>query len=432
MIQIALLLLGGDFLRSRAKYLWLMGVLWSITGCVIFLDGLDGAPLFPLKTFGALLLLESLVTLSIASSGIGAQKAVLYFKGGIFLFVAVSMLLNHQYSNMLLAFFFSATYAIVGLFILASAWVVRFPYWRTTCITGVLYLAFALFLVMHPHSAVSFFLGGMIVSSSVNMLIVAKRLHGLKWTTSVFELMLPVDFFTARPAKEEPEAGAMPQPAAAGPLNVHVWTPEGSAKGSTLPRPVINRYIAAVDVNGVISTGHAALEASPLVYISLYPAQDIDRSPSEFLRLLKATHDNDVPGIFQPDYITESTRWCASDRKITFRDYNLKGLLHFWQRYQQDMTYNLTYRNCSSSTAYALESALDGVLSARTRSWHAMVKMLFMPELWIAAQVRQRATTMAWTPGLVMDYARALNAIVHPVPRPWYQRMPWGQRAQKP
>ncbi|SQC90703.1 Uncharacterised protein [Cedecea neteri] len=46
-----------------------------------------------------------------------------------------------------------------------------------------------------------------------------------------------------------------------------------------------------------------------------------------------------------------------------------------------------------------------------------------MPELWIAAQVRKRAISMAWTPGLVMDYARALRSIVHPVPEPWYQRL---------
>lgn len=43
----------------------------------------------------------------------------------------------------------------------------------------------------------------------------------------------------------------------------------------------MNRYIAAVDSAGVISTGHAALEMQD-IYISLYPAVDIDRSPSEF------------------------------------------------------------------------------------------------------------------------------------------------------
>ncbi|KCV30154.1 hypothetical protein L489_1189 [Bordetella bronchiseptica 00-P-2730] len=45
-----------------------------------------------------------------------------------------------------------------------------------------------------------------------------------------------------------------------------------------------------------------------------------------------------------------------------------------------------------------------------------------MPELWIAAQVRRRAQAMAWTPGLTLDYSRALRAIVHPVGQPWFTR----------
>ena len=52
-----------------------------------------------------------------------------------------------------------------------------------------------------------------------------------------------------------------------------------------------------------------------------------------------------------------------------------------------------------------------------------VLNVLCMPELWIAAQIRRRALMMAWTPGLIMDYARALRAIVHPVPVPWYKRL---------
>ncbi len=84
MIQIALLLFGVDFVRSKAKFLGVIGIIWGLMGIGIFIDGLDGVLYFPLQVFGALMLLESLVTLSIASSGVGAQKAVLYFKGGIF------------------------------------------------------------------------------------------------------------------------------------------------------------------------------------------------------------------------------------------------------------------------------------------------------------------------------------------------------------
>src|SRR3954454_8802895 len=78
-------------------------------------------------------------------------------------------------------------------------------------------------------------------------------------------------------------------------LTVHVWTPVGSAKGEARRQPIVDRYIAAVDRNGVISTGHAALEAPDGIYVSLYPAVEFDRSPDDFARLLRATRENDVP-----------------------------------------------------------------------------------------------------------------------------------------
>lgn len=165
------------------------------------------------------------------------------------------------------------------------------------------------------------------------------------------------------------------------------------------------------------------MELVPSIYISLYPAADIDRSPSEFLNVLKATRENDVPGTFQPDYVTEAANWCDSNRQIQFHRYNSSALLRFWSGYQLTKIYNLTSRNCSSSVAYALEASLDGVLAKQSKSWLGTLRILTMPELWIAAQVRRRALSMAWTPGLVMDYARALRHIVHPVPQPWYQRI---------
>ncbi len=97
-------------------------------------------------------------------------------------------------------------------------------------------------------------------------------------------------------------------------LTVHVWT--GSAKQEARRQLIVDRYIAAVDRQGTISTEHAALETPEGIYISLHPAVDIDRSPDEFSRILHATRDNDVPGLWQPDYVTESTAWCESTHKV--------------------------------------------------------------------------------------------------------------------
>ncbi len=187
--------------------------------------------------------------------------------------------------------------------------------------------------------------------------------------------------------------------------------------------PIIDRYIAAVDANGRISTGHAALESPEGIYISLYPAAELDRSPADFSRILRATPDNDVPGLFQPDYATESSAWCPSTVRVRIRNYDPGKLQVFWEHYRTNPTYNLTHRNCSSTVSQALEAALDGAI-ARLHGGRVgrtgVVRLLVSPELWIAAQIRKRAVTMAWTPGLTLDYARALSMLADPRPFAWW------------
>lgn len=431
MLQIALLLFGVEFIRSKSWFIGLVGILWAALGTGVMIDGLDGDLHFPIQVFGILLLLESLVTLSVASSGLGTQRAVLFFKGGICFFVATLILANKVYSNLLLAIMFGFTYFVIGLLVITSAWVVRFPRWRSSLASGAAQVAFAGLLVspypIDSNATVSFFLGVLMVVGGFNTLRLARRTWRLRHGTSTFELLAPGDLladFLDAPPEAPPEAIPEPDIAPGTPLVLHIWTPEGTSDAATIPRPIINRYIAAVDTQGVISAGHSALELAPVVYLSLYPVADIDRSASEFFRILKATRDNDVPGVFLADYATEVAQWCASDRKILFHKYNAKALIHFCTHYRRQATYNLTYRNCSSSAAFALEASMDGVLSDRALRWSSVLQTLLMPELWIAAQVRKRAMTMAWTPGLLMDYARALRLIVHPVPQPWFKRLP--------
>lgn len=435
MIQIVLLLFGVEFVQTKAKYLMLIGILWGVLGVSIFIDGLDGVTYFPLRVFGTLLFVESLVTLSIASSGVGAQKAVLYFKGAIFCSVSILILFNRAYSNLLLAIVFGFAFFVIGLFIISSAWVVRYPHWKNAMLGGIAQIIFAFFMFSpyptHYKATVPVFLGTLMLISGINTARLALRARQISEGISIFDLLAPSDIqndLTKHPVSLTSDSSNADF---IGPLTVHIWTPVGTANTSPIPRPVINRYIAAVDTDGVISTGHAALELSPDIYISLYPESDIDRSPSEFLNILKATQDNNVPGVFQPDYATEAANWCDSDRKVYLNQYNGMALLRYWKGYRMTTTYNLTYRNCSSSVAYALEASLEGVLSEQSKSWGSTLRTLFMPELWIAAQVRKRALSMAWTPGLVMDYARALRSIVHPVPEPWYQRLSikWRERS---
>jgi hypothetical protein len=207
------------------------------------------------------------------------------------------------------------------------------------------------------------------------------------------------------------------------PLTVHVWTPVGSAASPrSAHRLLIDRYIAAIDGKGMISTGHAALELPPDIYISHYPALDLDHSPDEFARLFRATPDNNVKGHFQPSYAFESAEWCPADAGVDFHTYDAVRLRAHWDTYRVDDTYNLTNRNCSVTVAVALEAALEGTLGTDA-GWGRFWRLLANPDLWVAAMLRARAESGTWTPGLVLDYARSLHALVEPQQNPWRRRL---------
>lgn len=468
MIRLVLLLLGADFIRRNWHVLAVAGLAWGTIGVSLMIDALDGVLNFPLTLFGYLLLVESLVTLWVANSGIGAQKTLRYAKGAIFLLIAVLVITQHQASNMALAMLFGIAFTIGGSLQITSAVVVRFPRWRAAVAGGSVQILLAILFFQpyptHYKGTVPFCLALGLIFGGWNMIWLALRTRMLPQQVSVDMLARanggddkPFDAGLYRgdermkpmlradgsalgrgwksPAPQSREAGAAAQAQAAAapddgatagneeggaaPMTVHVWTPAGSAKGPARRQPVIDRYIAAVDTNGVISTGHAALEVPPGLYISLYPAEEIDRSPDQFARLLRATADNNVRGRYLSDYPGEAAAWCESTEKIVFRDYSRSGLERFWGDYRQTEIYNLTYRNCSSTVANALEAALEGVIGTRDRHWSNAVRMMFTPEIWVASQIRKRALTMAWTPGLVLDYSRALRAVVHPRPLSW-------------
>jgi hypothetical protein len=70
----------------------------------------------------------------------------------------------------------------------------------------------------------------------------------------------------------------------------------------------------------------------------------------------------------------------------------------------------------------ALEAALEGMLGDGA-VWRRFFALMVNPDLWIAAVLRARAESMTWTPGLVLDYARSLQAVVEPAPIPWRHQL---------
>lgn len=415
-IRIALLLLGIDFVQARWRALAAIGVVWLLIGIALFADALDGVLYFPLRLFAGLLLIEGIVALLVSVSGLAVQNGLRFAKGLLFVVIALLLFAPPRNGDFVLAMLFGLLFAVGGVLRIAAAWVVRFRGWRTAIGAGVVELAFAAFIFepwpTHYVGTVPYCIGFGLALTGLTLIRLALRLRNAP-AGATGALLSPRGHAEAPPAPIDEDGHAPQQP-----LIVHVWTAVGSADNA-VRRPVIDRYIAAVDAKGVISTGHAALEMAPDVYISHYPAVEIDRSPDEFARTLLATAENDVPGRFQPSYAYESSQWCASTERIAFADYRPARLRAFWRRYREDTTYNLTNRNCSSSVAAALESALEGLIGVRGAGWRTFARVLLSPELWVASQLYRRAETMAWTPGLVLDYARALRGLVDPPQVAW-------------
>ena len=422
MVRLILLLLGNDFIRRRWLMLAIAGLVWAILGAAIFIDALDGVMYFPIHLFGYLLLVEAVVSLVVTPSGGDTRVVLRKVRGVAFLILGLLLVDEHHAASVILAMLFGFGFLVDGIFRVAAAIVVRFSGWRLSLFTGLLEVGFAAFM-FEPYP--TFYAGTMpycigmgIFLSGCGLLRQAFRLRRQPGLATLSR-RLGDSAWTVEQENVAPQKGD---------LIVHVWTPAGSAEDVVVPRPVVDRYIAAVDSKGVISTGHAALEAPPDIYISHYPKVEIDRSSSDFAHMLRATKDNDVAGRFQPSYVVESGGWCDSTAQIHFENYNRAGLAVFWQKYRGDDTYNLTSRNCSSTVAYALEAALEGSLARSGSGLGPLVRAMFNPELWVAAQLQRRAEAMAWTPGLVLDYARTLHAALQPTPLGWYTIFALGGR----
>jgi uncharacterized membrane protein HdeD (DUF308 family) len=431
MVRLVMILLGVDYLRTRWRALLTLGFLSIALGAIIFTDALDGSLYFPIIPFALLMLLEGLATLAVAWTGMGGQRTLRYVKGTTFCLSALLVLIGGEHGNFALSLIFGTLFLVDGALQIISARVVRYRRWRLAAGIGLCEIAIAIFFYQpypdHYAGTVAYCVAFGLFFAGWNMILLASRVRRMAAN--------PATEGAVKSATQDagPRPATMPPPVAGvvfdGPpapgeaaLTVHVWTPVGTARAEAKRQLIVDRYIAAIDRNGTISTGHAALETPEGVYISLYPAVEIDRSPNEFSRTLRATRDNDVPGLFQPDYATEAKAWCPSTQQVRIRNYDPGRLARFWDEYRRDATYNLTYRNCSSTVARALEAAIEGA-SARVWSkgggWRPLVRIMTTPELWVAAQVRKRAATMAWTPGLTLDYARALSMLADPRPSGW-------------
>ncbi|MBN8915252.1 MAG: protease [Rhizobiales bacterium] len=425
MVKLAFLLVGARALRDRWWVLTLLAAALFLVASLILIDAMDGTMSVATQVFGGVFVFEGLLGLLTAFAFSGARSRVLALGRAAALIFLGTFILDYPSRNgMALSLLFGAAFLVDGTARIVTAAVVRFRLWRATVTVGVVELFLALFIGSHWPLAhelkVPVAVAVLLLMSGWIMLRASLMLRALLAEVAI--LSLPIyggrDWYDNAPVIADDTA---PLPPWEGPMIVHVWTPTGSADVRN-HHPVIDRYIAAVDRSGAISTGHASLELKPDLYISHYPAEEIEHPPAEFARLLRATSENDVKGRFQPSYAYECANWCEADQKVEFTRFDARRLMAFWAGYRQVDTYNLTDRNCSVVVAAALDSALEGSLATRM-PWVRVATLMFNPDVWAAAYIRSRAEAMSWTPGLVLDYALTMKRIVEPAPPPFADRL---------
>lgn len=193
-------------------------------------------------------------------------------------------------------------------------------------------------------------------------------------------------------------------------MRVWIWTPV-AATNSRVPLPFIDYYLMAFDRSGEPSAGHSAIEVAPDFYLSLWPHREIPAQLTRMPHLFYAGESNDIPGIFPPSYQWECDDWMPADRLIDFEHFNQAALEAYWHDYRQSQRYNAGDRNCAIAVAGALETALEGTLKTGS-PWRCLMRLMFSGSMIKAAYLRSRARHMCWTPGMVCDYAVALQALI--------------------
>ena len=405
MIRLLILLFGLEPIYRKWRLFSAAGLFWVALGGFLIIDALDGKTLIHAHYFGYLIIPEACVCAILAAAKHKAVKMIHLVQSIFLSLLSLLIISGEPKSHILVAFIFGTYFLFNGIFRVGSAWVIRFPNWRWGVIRGWLEILLA-FITIQPwptfySGTIGFTVGALTLLGGISLVAITL---GVKFSNISAEKFKIVKHGVVTTMKNERVGPTKP-------LAVHIWRPRGASR-KTVHGRVINRYIAAIDSDGTVSTGHAALEMGEDIYISHYPADDLDRGAGEFISMLKATRDNDMAGRFLDSYAEESSQWVPSSDRIHFADFDAERLHAFWAEYRKDECYNLTRRNCSTAVAAALDAALEGVLSKYDRPLVLAVKILLAPEFWVAVLIRKKAEAMTWTPGLVLDYARSLSVII--------------------
>jgi hypothetical protein len=408
-IELFFLLIGARVVRRKWWIPFVIGSGWLALGAFFFVDAFFDTRI-PATYFAAPLLIDAIVSTIAALQTAGTERSLRFGKAGLLMAIVLVLIVEAPWHEDMIVGILAGIFMVTDAgWRATSAYVVRFARWRLSIAGATLEFLMGVWsFIPWPTNwagEAEGDVGLVIMATAAGLLSIALRLRQLP-PGMPLSTVLTRGWPTDLEEDESPVARA-PWKRESGTVTVHIWTPTGDMV------PVgVRRYVAAVNKSGGVSAGHAALDVPPDVYISHYPAVEISRAPADFAQTLRATPDNDVEGLFQPSYAQESAEWCPSTMRVRLDGLDVRAIRSFWKAYRRDTTYNLTNRNCSSVVAKALDAGIEGLFEHRARSPYFLMRLLFLPELWVAGVLRRRAAAMAWTPGLMLDYARGLAHVI--------------------
>lgn len=415
MIKLSILLIGRRSFGGNWITPFWAGVILVILAFALVVPHAAWLTVLATKAFGFVILFRGAVGLLAVAHHIRTRVFQSSVKSAIFTGFGVLLLVTPVDEQSILSWFLAAGLVIDGLSRILLIALVRFEQWYQGVLTGACELLLAAIIVsdwpLPPSMHIPLCMALLVANAGMTLLRFAFFLRRSPTTASIHasRLLEGRNWNENAPAWNEGEIRGRDGKSA---MRVFIWTPTGAAN---LPTrfPLIDRYLMAFDDTGKPSTGHASIEASSDLYISHWPVEEIRAGIRELPHVFFAGEKNDVEGMFPPSYAWECADWIPATEMIEFTCFDEKRLRAYWQAYSLSSNYNVTNRNCSIVVAGGLETALEGSL-AGPRPLLRLFMLLFTPAVWQAAYLRSRAEHMCWTPGMVLDYARALHRIVHP------------------
>jgi uncharacterized membrane protein HdeD (DUF308 family) len=419
-MNLAMLLLGPGNLQRSRSCLIALGALLLATGLAIVIDASDTVTVITLEAFGWVMVAMGLFKLALTVlAQSGGLPAFLGFQGLVYIILGIAIADFPSESGNAMPWLFGLALLLNGLYQASCALVIRYPLWGWLLTSGIGHLVLGGLLFFHWKQAagwvVPLILGVGFVMMGLTILRTALRLgrylrgreDGAGMAVRYFlDFHVPQRFrrhyFPSEP--EVPREAGQP----CGDLLVHIWTPTTVAGVDRSLSPV-SRYVAARDREGKFAVGHAALELAPDVYIS-----HCDGDPTAFENgdaMWQTLRSKDVQGVFLPSFEEEIKTYVQPSVTFRFRNFSEGQLRTFWALYRAVTDYNFTNRNCSVAVAMALEAALMGSLSTKSRL-RTLLSLMTSKDIWVAHFVRWKAREAVWTPGLMQEYALALHRVV--------------------